>query len=167
MPSSRARAAARSRSPASPLTISPPTAPQPKPSGRFADVPTVHAEPAPRPPPAGRFADAKTVVPQQLTGQPYSNADEPTAEQTQMLQAGDLVELTPGPAMPPAAPAPAPHQMVSLPAIGEVYPGHPYYGQNTVPSGPRNWPPWVLGVMFVIVLAVATGITVAIARAVS
>jgi len=36
-----------------------------------------------------------------------------------------------------------------------------------VPSGPRNWPPWLLGVMFIVVLALATGITVAIARAVT
>jgi serine/threonine-protein kinase len=104
-------------------------------SGRFADVPTVHA-----------------------VGTP---AGMPGTGQTQMLETGDLLDVTTAPTNPllPQADPPS-------------YPMHPSMPQAAeavwLPDAePRRIEPWVLGVIFVIVLALVTGITVAIARAVS
>jgi len=163
-----------------------------KPAGKpkFADAPTLLAEGARGSGFPSATADAPTAL------QNAHAPQDPGTGQTQMLQPLDLMELTPSHQMqqfplpegfaPPAGmmpPHPIPHvpmvpssspmathdptAVVSLPSLGDVYPGHPLYGGGSVPSGPRNWPPWLLGVMFVVVLALATGITVAIARAVT
>ena len=122
------------------------------PARRFADAPTVlhaPATPAPTPPPSGRFADAATVIEGQTTPPPGPAPTAPPTGQTQMLEPSDLLDV------------------VALPAVQQVFPENAYYQHVAAGGESRKFPPWMLAVMFVVVLALATGITVALARALS
>jgi hypothetical protein len=151
------------------------TAPAPA-GGRFAEVPTVMDPRVVTPAGTPRFADAKTVhAAPVLAPRPGQLVDNPETG-TEMIDTGDMVEVTdplmpraqpPGPAAPVSAGFPAAAEPVRMPPPEQAYPHQPYYAHLASGGEPRRFPPWALGVMFVIVLALATGITVAIARAVS
>jgi hypothetical protein len=157
--------------------IAPEARPAPA-GGRFAEVPTVHDPRVVTPRGTPRFADAKTVHAQptpQPSLVPMGNqaVENPQTGQTQMLEPADLVEVTdplmpratpPVPAPPGFPPAAAP---VSMPPAADAFAHDPYYVHLASGGEPRRFPPWALGVMFFVVLALVTGITVAIARAVT
>jgi eukaryotic-like serine/threonine-protein kinase len=143
---------------------------------RFSDAATVHDARTAAPRGKPRFADAETV--HAAPALPPLGTEPPTG-QTQLLSADDLMDVTPGarpvdtsPASPgpdaPTAPAvmPLPAHLIELPGVGDVFPDQPHLLQVAA-TEPRVWPAWLLAVMFVVVAAAATGITVAIARAVS
>ena len=143
-----------------PVTSPPPTAP----SKRFTDAPTVLV-PDPSPAPSGRFAEVATVIdghtprPGPAPSSPPPNRTTPQGGiapqvmpptgQTDQLQPSDLIDV------------------VSMPSAEQAFAGNPYYQHLAEGGEPRKFPPWLLGVMFVVVLALATGITVALARALS
>jgi hypothetical protein len=54
-----------------------------------------------------------------------------------------------------------------MPAPEQAFANNAYYQHLAAGGEPRKFPPWLLGVMFFVVLALATGITVALARALS
>ena len=160
----------------------PPTAvplPAPPAPGRFIEAPTVLAPDDKLP---LRFADVKTVhavgtpagMPQnQLGPEPQTGTG-----QTQMLEPGDLLEVSESQPQPVnysyasvlptlAQQLPVPAQVVAMPRPTAAFPDNAYHQHLARGGAPRKLPPWALGVMFVVVLALATGITVALARALS
>jgi hypothetical protein len=134
--------------------------------GRFADAPTVHH--GATPPGTPRFNDAPTV---HAVGTPSQMSAAPATGQTQMLEPADLVEVGTDPVMPQAAAQhqawlqQPPQQAISMPPPDAAFPNQPYYQQVAGGGDSAKIPPWALGIIFFIVLALATGITVAVARA--
>jgi len=99
-----------------------------------------------------RFAEVPTVI----AAAERPPIPDPQTGQTQMLSPEDLLEV-----------APSPVDAVAMPSPEAAFPDQPYYQHLAGGGELRKLPPWALAVMFVIVLAVATGITVALARALS
>jgi eukaryotic-like serine/threonine-protein kinase len=95
---------------------------------------------------------------------------------TQMLTTADLLEVATDPLMPAATPPPAdPAPSLADPAPSPADRAAPVPTAAALPAAaqlvamplaaaPRRLPPWTLAVMFVVVLVLATAITVAIAR---
>ncbi len=162
-------------------------APLPAPAPRFADVPTVlHTDHASA---ARGFAAAPAQVPTVVSdaGRPQRSST-PASTRPTMMEAAQApppdallpddpppgASYPPLPALPALPALPDPAAMMSMPPVEQVYPGY-YGGYPTQQGYPdttlrthrplQRWPPWLLGVMFVVVLALATGITVALARA--
>jgi hypothetical protein len=163
----------------------------PRPAARFADVKTVIADEAA----LSQASRNPTLVPDPAHAPVIVVPTAASTSRTQMLEPADLSEegatdpyMGPAPAqgwMPPASsptmldpyaqasphdpyaqPLPTPAQMIAMPSPTQAFPDQAYYAHLAAGGAPRKVPPWVLGVVFVLVLALATGITVAIARAV-